>query len=427
MFKHKLTRRALVRTVTFGAAAIVALSLFSAVCWGHLLAYRRQTAVDADRAFEETVGALDDLSAALEKSRYAADGPMCARVCAEIYADAGRASTALAALPFSTVEMEQLKRFISLSGDYAYTLCREAAERGFTEEERANMAALSDTASALSGELDAMHGDLRDGVLTMDTREKQVANILDAAPSFLSERLGDYARDFPEPQALSYHGQYSAREETPAEAPEEAWAREQAAALLGCAPEEPEIAGQYENGARLLLSYGSRTVTVSAAGVEGLRDARLVSESSISPEQALAAAEEALAALGYEGLHWEQKQRVGNVLSLTGSAETDGVTGLDREISVSVALDDGSLCALDLSAAAGEGAQSDWLYDEQAARAAVPAALHFKRLRRVTLAGPDGQSIACYELQCLDDQARPVSIFLNADTGKQEEIRINEE
>ena len=26
--------------------------------------------------------------------------------------------------------MEELKRFISLSGDYAYTLCREAAEQG---------------------------------------------------------------------------------------------------------------------------------------------------------------------------------------------------------------------------------------------------------------------------------------------------------
>ena len=119
MSKRKISRRARVRLLSYSAAALLALSLFSAVCWGHLRVYRRQTAVDADRAFEETVGALNDLSASLEKSRYAGDGAMCAKICAEIYADAGRAGTALSALPFSTVEMEELKRFISLSGDYA--------------------------------------------------------------------------------------------------------------------------------------------------------------------------------------------------------------------------------------------------------------------------------------------------------------------
>ena len=427
MFKRMLSRRALVRMLTFGAAAITALSLFSAVCWGHLQAYRRQTAVDADRAFEESVSALDDLSAALDKSRYAADGAMCAKICAEIYADAGRASTALAALPFSTVEMEQLKRFISLSGDYAYTLCREAAERGFTEDERANMAALSDTASALAAALDAMHGDLRDGALTMDSREAPIANIIETAPVTLSARLGDYARAFPEPQALTYHGQYSAKEEPAAEPVDEAAAREAAAALLGCAPEELQPAGQFENGARLLLTLGSKTVTVSAAGVESLRDSRLVSERSISADEALAAAEQALAALGYEGLRWEEKQTRGNVLFLTGSAESGGVAGLDREIAVSVALDDGSLVSLDLSAAAGEGAGSEWLFTEAEAKAAVPANLTLRQLRKVSIAGPDGGSIACWELQCLDEASRHISIFLNADTGKQEEIRISEE
>ena len=52
MSKRKISRRARVRLLSFSAAALVALSLFSAVCWGHLRIYRRQTAVDADRAFE---------------------------------------------------------------------------------------------------------------------------------------------------------------------------------------------------------------------------------------------------------------------------------------------------------------------------------------------------------------------------------------
>ena len=424
MSKRKLSRRTLVRILSFSAAALVALSLFSAVCWGHLQAFRRQTAVDADRAFEETVGALNDLSESLEKSRYAGDGPMCAKVCAEIYADAGRAGTALSALPFSTVEMEELKRFISLSGDYAYTLCREAAEQGLNEEQRGNLTALSDTAAELAESLRGMHGDLRDGVLTMDSREKQVANIIDEAPAFLSARLGDYARDFPAAQELSYHGQYTAREEEQAQPADEAQARELAAALIGCEAGDLEIAARFEDQGRLLLTKDGKTVTVTANGVESLRDSRLVSESRIGDEEARAAAEEALRALGYEGLRWEESARRGNILELRGSAETDGVTGLDHEIGVAVALDDGSVVALDLSAAGGEAVSGDWLFSEAEAKEKVPAGLHLRHVRRVTIAGADGQSLACWELDCLDDKGKNVRVYLNADTGKQEEIRI---
>ena len=423
MFK-RISRRALVRVVSYTAAALLALSLFSALSWGHLLAYRRQTAADADRAFEETVGALQDLSLSLDKSRYAGDGAMCARVCAEIYADAGRAGTALAALPFSTVEMEELKRFISLSGDYAYTLCREAAEQGFSEEQRGTMARLSDTASALAEELDAMRGELRDGKLTMDSREARVANILDEVPAYLSERLGAYAKDFPAAEALSYHGQYSAREQGQAEPVDEEKAREQAAALLGCEPEDFELAARYEDEGKLLLSLGGTTVTVTARGVESLRNARLVEESLIGEKEAVAAAEKALEALGYTGLRWEEKTRRGNVLDLRGSAETDGAAGLDREIALSVALDDGSLLALDLSAMQGEAAESDWPLGEAEAKALLPAGLTLRSARRVTVAGADGRSIPCWELDCLDENARRVRIRLNAENGKQEEIEI---
>ncbi|MBR0354428.1 MAG: germination protein YpeB [Oscillospiraceae bacterium] len=424
MFNRKITRRALVRIIAYAGAALLALSLFSAVSWGHLLVYRRQTAVDADRAFEETVGALEDLSRSLDKSRYAGDGAMCAKVCAEIYADAGRAGTALSALPFSTVEMEELKRFISLSGDYAYTLCREAAEEGFTDEQRETMARLSDTAAGLAEELDAMRGELRDGLLTMDSREARVANVLDEVPSYLSARLGDYARDFPAVQELSYHGRYSAREEEKTEPVDEAAAKEQAAALLGCEPAELQVAARYEDTGKLLLTRDGKTVTVTAQGIESLRDARLVEESRLSEGEAVAAAEEALARLGCEGLTWEEKTRRGNVLDLRGSAENGGVSGLDREIALSVALDDGALLALDLSAAGGEAGESAWALGEKEARALLPAGLTLRASRRVTVAGADGRSIACWEMDCLNEKAGRVRIYLNAESGRQEEIRI---
>ena len=423
MFKRKISRRAVVRAVSFSAAALVALGLLSAASIGKLRAYRRESAVDADRAFEETVVALDALSHSLEKSLYAMDGGMCAKVCAEVYADAGRAGTALSALPFSTVEMEELKRFISLSGDYAYTLCREAAETGFSDEQRQNLASLAPIAAELSDSLRELRSALRDGVLTMDSREKQIANVLDETPSFLSAQLMSYAQGFSGVDAPVYPGQYSAREPEEKAAVDENTARAQAAALLGCAAEALTIEGKTEDRSKILLSYGSKTVVVTAQGVESLRDARIVSESRIGEREAQRAAAQALAALGYGDLTLEETSRRGNILDLRYSAAAGGVNALNGSLAVSVALDDGTVCALSLGAAPGEtelGEEGVWQEAELAAR--LPASLTPEGMRLVSIAGPDGQSIACYEMSCRTAEGKRVRIYLNAQNARQEEI-----
>lgn len=425
MSKRRSSRRTRVRLVSYTAAALLALGLFSAVSWGHLTAYRRQTRVDADRAFAETVDAVEDLGRSLEKSLYATDGPMAARICAEIYADAGRAGTALSALPFSTVEMEKLKSFLNRAGDYAYTLCREAAEQGFDEEQRLTMAELSEKASALADSLRGLRSDLADAALRMDTREAPVANILPEQPELLSGALGCCEAEFPALRPLRYAGQYSEREPPEVEPVDETQARRQAAALLECEPEELELAGQSEDGGRLLLCLDSRCVSVTAAGVETLRDTRLISESALSEAQAAAAAEETLEKLGYQNLKKEESERRGGALYLSYSAEQGGAAGLDRMIRVGVALDNGSLCALDLSAAAGEAGPDEWPYAALRADDLVPAGLTLQHVRPVTVAGADGGSIACYELSCLSGDDRCVRLYLNAETGRQERIELD--
>ena len=46
-----MTKKTRILLITYVGAALVALSVFSAVCWGHLRLYRRQTGYDAARAF----------------------------------------------------------------------------------------------------------------------------------------------------------------------------------------------------------------------------------------------------------------------------------------------------------------------------------------------------------------------------------------
>ena len=419
-----MSRKAKILIASYTGAALVALSLFSAVCWGRLQSYRRQTGFDSARAFEETVGGIDRLSRSLEKSVYATDGGMCGKVCAEICADARAAETAMNALPFSTLELEQIRGFLGLTGDYAYTLCREAAERGFTEEQRQALAAMSDTAASLAAAVRMIQAGVDEGRITMDSREVRAANVgVEEELRTLSAELLDCEAGFTPLEPLTYDGRYTAveaREETP---PDEGEARALAASALGVEPEALESAANYADGSRLCFSCDTRTVCVSAAGLESLTDARLVSEARVSEEQALAAAEEFLRGLGCGDFALSESRRSGALLQLVYACETAGVTNLDRCVRLTVALDDGSVYAYDGCGLAAETAAEGW-DGENDFSSLVPEGLRLESTRRVTLRSPGGRSVPCWELRCTGAEERRVTVYIDARSGKQQEIVV---
>ena len=410
---------------SYVGAALIALSLFAGVCYSHLEVYRRQTRYDASRAFEETVGAIDRLSRSLEKSLYAADGGMCGKVCAEIYADARTAETAMSALPFSTVEYEQIKTFLGLTQDYAYTLCREAAEQGFTDEQRQNLANMSDTAAELAAAMLRMQGGVNDGLITMDSREAQVRNVDVPEQAKLSAEIGAYESEFTGLAPLSYDGRYTAREDTPAPQADEETCRSLAAEVLGVLPEGLTLSAEYADGSCLSYSFGTRTVCVTADGVESLSDSRLVSEETLSAAEGVQAAETLLGKLGYENMELCESWQNGAVLNLRYAENGADSTSLDRTLRLAVALDDGSLYALDASGMKGEEPKWDSSISEEEAQSLLPEGLTLSNIRRVTVNSPGGHSVACYELDCTGEKDREVKLYLNAETGKQQDIVIS--
>lgn len=419
-----MSRKAKILILSYGGAALIALALFSAVCYGHLRVFRRQTGYDAARAFEETVGGIDRLSRSLEKSVYAADGGMCGKVCAEICADARMAETAMSALPFSTVELEQIRGFLGVTGDYAYTLCSEAAEQGFTEEQRHDLTAMSETAAALAEDVREMQRGVDEGRLTMDTREAQTVNVgVGEELKLLSGALTDCEAGFTPLDPIRYDGRYTAVEEREEARPDEKTARMLAAAALGVMTEQLEGAADYADGSRLCYRSGTRTACVSAEGLESLTDGRLVSEAKLSEEEGQAAAETFLAQQGCSGLRLAESRLSGALLSLRYEGEAGDVANLDRTVSLTVALDDGSIYAYDARALRAEAAAEGW-DGEAAPEEWVPEGLTLESARKVTLRSPGGRSLPCWELRCGSAEGRAVTIYINALTGKQQEIVI---
>ena len=287
----------------YACAAIAVLGLYAGLSRSRLSDFRLAARYSSSRAFEETVGAVGNLSLALRKSLYATDSGMCCRICSDVYADARAAETAMATLPFSTVEMARISGFLGVAGDYAYSLCPEAAANGFSDEQRSALYDMSAAAEEFAMALSEMQGSITDGTITMDTREVRIENVGEAAQQTkLSEQLSEYEESFAAPAALKYDGRYGARdgEETAQKTPEEL--KKTAADFLGVGEASLDLKYEYSGeDSRRCYSCRGVEVCVDSRGVVSMGSDRIIGDAVLDAAEAEKAAGEFLEQHGYDG------------------------------------------------------------------------------------------------------------------------------
>ena len=122
--------------IIYTAAALVTLSVLSAVLYSKLAVYRLTALYSSSGAFETTVSAVDGLSRSLKKSLYVTDATLGRSICTQAYSNALAAEAALSALPFSTQELEQLSGFLNRAGDYAKSLGAQSGDKLSDEQKQ---------------------------------------------------------------------------------------------------------------------------------------------------------------------------------------------------------------------------------------------------------------------------------------------------
>lgn len=405
-------------------AALVTLSLLCAVGYAHLTQLRRTAAYAARSSFETTVKSVDAMGAALQKTLYATDGGLCGSLCGEVFASASAAEASLSVLPFDTQELEQLSGFLNRAGDYAYSLAAQAGEEGFTREQQQQLAEFAAQAGDFAALLRELQTEINNGLLTVDSRERRLENVGMAEEKLLSAALLDYRLGF-DGGDLHYDGKYTAREQQPAGDMSPEQAKELAARAAGVEPRELKEEYDYAGtDGRRCYSAGELILCVSSRGLESMAQSRLVSESSISLEQARQAAVEFLSQLELEELALAGYTDSGTVAGFDFVQIQDGALRLGSGVKVSVALDDGSIYAYNAVNYSPQPAQVSWNTGEDAARRRLPENVSCEGSRKVILRSAGEQDLPCYEFSCLDGQGRSLKIYVNADTGKQCRIEI---
>lgn len=408
----------------YTVAALVTLSLLCAIGYAHLTQLRRTAAYASRASFEAMVRSVDAMGAALQKSLYATDGGLCGSLCGEISASASAAEASLSALPFDTQELEQVSGFVNRAGDYAYSLAPQAGEEGFTQEQQQQLAEFAAQAGEFAALLRDLQTEVNNGLLTLDSREQRLQNVGREEEKLLSAALLDYRLGY-DGEELNYDGKYTAKEQQPAGDLSPEQAKELAARAAGVEPRELKEEYDYTGpDGRRCYSAGEVVLCVSSRGLESLAQTRLVSESSISLEQARQAAVKFLEQLELEELALVSYADSGTVASFDFAQTQDEAIRLDSGVKVSVALDDGSIYAYNAVNYSTQSAQVSWNVGEEEARTRLPENVSCEGSRKVILRSAGERDLPCYAFNCVDSQGQGLTIYVNADTGKQCRIDI---
>ena len=410
--------------IIYSLAALAALVGVAAACSARLEYYRLAADYSSASALDETVSAVSELSSALKKLSYVTDDTLGRSICSKAYAEALRAEAAMSVLPFSTQELEKLSGFLNLAGDYSASLIAQSEDE-LSAEQKQQVQQLSDLAADFSARVSQLQTEVNEGSLLLDSMEQRRFARGESSGELLSARMLSYEDEFNSPEEFVYDGKYSPAQEREEGELSEEEAKAQAAKAAGVAVRELKDEYSYEGtDGRRCYSAGELLLCVSSRGLESMNQSRLVSSGGLGEDEARAKAEEFLSSMGYEGLALSCSYISETIASFRFAPEQDGAIRRDDYISISVALDDGSIYSFDTTRYSAESPEIKWNTDEDAALKTLPEGLAAENTRKVILKSPGGKYLGCWELSCISEDGEKVLIYVDAENGRQ--CRIEE-
>lgn len=439
-------RRVRVLAASFTAAAFAVSVGFGVQGYARAEDYRRQLDNGYRQAFTELTTAAGELDAALEKVTYATTPSLFAALCAQAYAKALAAQTALGELPYGNVELEQTAAFFAKAGDYAMAMARGASGEGVcTDENRETLRGLAAAAGELSATLQELQLQLDGGALHPEDVAAVEARLAAAAEDGGQITGGSAFQtveaDFSQVPTLIYDGPFSEHlssrtpqmlEGLPQVTEEEA--RRAAAAFAGL---RAEVFTPTSDGAGNLPAWGFSAladggelyveITKQGGQVLQMLSSRPVGEAALSRKEGVEQAASFLDAHGYQDMAPSYFLEGDGILTVHFAPVLDGVYCYPDLVKVGVALDNGDVVSFEahgylMNHGAREPAAPAVSADEAAERVDPSLTVLSRQLALIPTGGE--YEVLCHEFKCQNADGGHVLVYVNAATGQQERILL---
>lgn len=438
-------RRIRVLTASFLAAAFAVTGGFAVQAHMRAESYRQLLDSGYRHAFTELTTAAGELESALRKTTYATTPALFSELCAQTYAKALAAQSALGELPYGNIELEQTASFLAKAGDYAMAMARDTKRSEVcTPEHRETLRGLSDAASTLASTLRGLQADLDAGAIgpeDLEAVQSRLSAITEEGQLPAGSTFQTVEADFPEVPSLIYDGPFSEHlssrtpkmlEGLPQVSQEQAQAA--AAAFMDLRPDlfllESDGEGDLPTwGFSALVDGGELYVEVTKQGGQVLQviSSRPVTETALTRDEGRQAAADFLARKGYQDMAPSYSITRDGVLTVHFAPVIEGVYCYPDLVKVGVALDTGSIVSFEAKGyLMNHGARTipSPAVTKEEARAQVDGSLTILAHQLALIPTEGEYEVLCHEFKCQDQSGSHVLVYVDAADGQQERILL---
>ena len=429
----KLTKRMIIRAFSYLAAAVGVLGAKDLILMNENESLSLEREYTYTRAVGDLSDELDTVSSTLEKQLYASGAEIHRDLSVKLCSDTAEAKSALAQLPNDTADLGTVNKFLSQVGDYSLSLSKKLTSGGeISDKEYKNIEQLYSVSKELCEKMRLLRESVESGetvfVPDADTRTPLLSDGY--------EELDEAMSGCPK---LIYDGPFSDNilERTPMMTRDaEKVTRQQALTrcrmVLGIDSNDLSVIDTVSGrmpGWRFSDSKGGISCEVTEKGgyLSYFLRSRQPEASKLSTDEALQKAESFLTELGMDSLKSTYYETYSNVLTVNYAYQDLDVLCYTDLVKVSVALDNGEILGYDAKGWLVNHHKRQYRRDIislSSAAERVSPKLTVESSQKALIPADDLSEKLCYEFRCKADNGRTALVYINAETGREEQILL---
>ena len=434
-----ISKRCFVRIISYLTAAIIAVGIMAAQGMHSTNVMKSQLEYNMTRSVEDLSASIDNIKNTLNKSMYAGTPQMMSQLSSKLWSDASNAKVSLAQLPVAELHLENTYKFLSQVGNYSKSLAERYSDgEALSEEDKNNLAALSEYATTLSENMWKVEQRINNGELSY---EKAASGIQGTdnnnQPQYITEGFTDFEEGYDNYPTLIYDGPFSdhimeKQPEMLKNAQEVTLDAAQKSAEKACGTTGLIHSDSTDEQGKMpsyVFTKDNITVAVTKAGgyVSYMMNYRAVENRAISASDAVLKAQDYLKKLGIENTVKTYYEINGNVCTVNfAGMQSDAVLYTDL-IKVSVAMDNGEITGFDARGYLTNHTErtiNTPSLTKSEAQSKLSAALRVNSSRLAIIPSSGTNELYCYEFSCQTNEGEQILVYINADTGKEEQILL---
>ncbi|MBQ9483128.1 MAG: germination protein YpeB [Ruminiclostridium sp.] len=431
-----MSRRALARILTFSLAIILVLAVFAVSSARRAAKAERAVENSYMHAVEELSLGLDNIKNNLQKGMYTNSISMLSDLSEKLCSDASNAKNSLSRLPVDELDLTDAYKFLSQVGNYSKSLSEKCAEGGsLTADEKKNIAALYAYATQLSGNMWEIEQKIENGRITLADVEYSASRLEADDPVSVTNGFTDFSVSDTSFPTLIYDGPYSDHimEKKPLMLENKtAIDANEALRLAKRLSDSGELKLLTQEDGKMpsyVFADDNHTIAVTKAGgmYSYMLSSRRIGKQTITAKEAINRAKDYLSELGVRGLTDSYYEIRNGICVVNLAAEQNGVTMYTDLIKVGVALDNGDVLSFDMRGYLTNHTIRELPQPKISAKLAetlISGSLTPISTKLCVIPSSGMNEVFCYEVRCTGEQGENILVYLNAETGREEQILI---